>query len=241
MSAEKMYSINFTKHNKKFCLSLHCNGANSCLFVNGEEIHKFKAKDSEIVATPLCLGEISKDWTVDNMKKTGSDGYGYDFSVDAIAVDDYDAIAVDDILDIYNYLMKKRYEKMTWYNKMSGSLRLIFISAIMFFGCILPSVNSLKCISVNNQECKVRPQIVNANSKEPVFLPFSIKISKCRSSCNNINDPYAKLCLPNVVKIINVKVFNLMSRTNETRHIEWHGTCKCKCKCKLDRSVCNNK
>ena len=64
-----MYSINFTEHNKKFCLSLHYNGANSYLFVNGKEIHKFKAKDSEIVATPLCLVKISKDWTVDNMKK----------------------------------------------------------------------------------------------------------------------------------------------------------------------------
>ena len=64
-----MYSINFTEHNKKFCLSLHYNGANSYLFVNGKEIHKFKAKDSEIVATPLCLGNISKDWSVDNMKK----------------------------------------------------------------------------------------------------------------------------------------------------------------------------
>ena len=61
LSAEKMYSINFTEHNKKFCLSLHYNKANSYLFVNGKEIHKFKAKDSEIVAIPLCLGNISKD------------------------------------------------------------------------------------------------------------------------------------------------------------------------------------
>ena len=64
-----MYSINFTEHNKKFCLSLHYNGANSYLFVHGKEIHKFKAKDYEIVATPFCLGNISKDWSVDNMKK----------------------------------------------------------------------------------------------------------------------------------------------------------------------------
>ena len=70
LSTKKMYSNNFREHNKKFCLSLHYNGANSTLFVNGKEIHKFKAKDSEIVATPLCLGNISKDWTVDNMKKT---------------------------------------------------------------------------------------------------------------------------------------------------------------------------
>ena len=85
---------------KKFCLSLHYNGANSYLFVNGTEIHKFKAKDSEIVATLLCLGNISKGWSVDNMKKTGLNGYVYDFSVD------YVAITVDDILDIYNYLIK---------------------------------------------------------------------------------------------------------------------------------------
>ena len=101
LSAEKMYSINFSEWHTKFCLSLHYNGANSYLFVNGKEIHKFKAKDSEIVATPLCLGNISKDWSVDNMKKTGLNGYVYDFSVD------YDAIAIDDILDIHKYLMKK--------------------------------------------------------------------------------------------------------------------------------------
>ena len=69
LSAEKMYSINFREHNKKFCLNLHYNGANSYVFVDGKEIHKFKAKDSEIVATPLCLENISKDWVVDKMKK----------------------------------------------------------------------------------------------------------------------------------------------------------------------------
>ena len=68
LTAEKMYSINCTEHNKKFCLSLHYNGANS-LFVNGKETHKFKAKFSETAETPFCLGDISKDWTVDNMKK----------------------------------------------------------------------------------------------------------------------------------------------------------------------------
>ena len=86
--AEKLYSINFTENDKKFCLSLHYNGANSYLIVNGTEIHKFKAKDSEIVATPLCLGKISKDFSVDNMKKTGLSGYVYDFSVDYDAITD---------------------------------------------------------------------------------------------------------------------------------------------------------
>ena len=100
--AEKLYSINFDKANTKFCVSLHYNGASSYLFVNGTAIIKFKAKDSEIVANPLCLGNISKNLSVDNMKKkTGLNGYVYDFSVD------YDAIAIDDILDIHKYLMEK--------------------------------------------------------------------------------------------------------------------------------------
>ena len=97
---EKLYSINFTKKNTKLCLSLHYNRANSYLFVKGTEIFKFKAKDSEILAYSLCLENISKEWTNDNMKKTGFNGYNYDFT-------DYNAIAVSDILDIHKYLMKK--------------------------------------------------------------------------------------------------------------------------------------
>ena len=96
---------------------------------------------------------------------------------------------------------------------------------------------SLSCISVIDQECKARPQIVNVNSNNPIFYLFSIKISKCRGNCNNTNDPYSKTCVPDVVKNLNIKVFNLMSRTNETRCIEWHETCKCECR--LDAIVCN--
>ena len=101
LTAEKMYSINFTVTNKKFCLSLYCNGANSYLIVNGTEIYTFKAKDSEILVSPICLGNISKDWSVDKMKRTGFTGYVYDFSVD------YDPISVNDIKHIHNYLMRK--------------------------------------------------------------------------------------------------------------------------------------
>ena len=92
---------------------------------------------------------------------------------------------------------------------------------------------------MNNQGCKARPEIVNVNSNNPIFYPFSIKTSKCSGSCNNINDPYAKICVPDVVKDLNVKVFNLMSITNETKHIKLHETCKCMCR--LDAIVCNNK
>ena len=114
----------------------------------------------------------------------------------------------------------------------------IFISTMILFGS-LSSVNPLKCISMNNQECKVRHEIVNVNSNEPLFYAFSIKTSKCSDSCNNINDQHAKLCVPDIVKDLNIKVFNLMSRTNETRHIKLHETCKCKFR--LDVSACNNK
>ena len=100
LTAEKIYSVSFTVSKKKFCLSLHYDGANSYLFVNGTEIYKFKAKDPEIVAVLLCLGNISKDWSVGNMKKTGFNGYVYVFSVD------YDATDVDDIVDIHKCLMK---------------------------------------------------------------------------------------------------------------------------------------
>ena len=98
---KKSVQLTLLKKNTKFCLSLHYNGANSYLFVNGTEIINFKAKDSEILAYSLCLGNISKDWTLDNMKKTGFNGYIYDFSVG------YNAIAVFDILDIHKYLMEK--------------------------------------------------------------------------------------------------------------------------------------
>ena len=96
-----MYLINFIVTKINFCLSLHYNGANSYLFVNGTEIYKFKAKGSEIVASPLCLGNILKAWSTDNMKRTGFNRYVYDFTVD------YDATDVDDIKDIHKYLMKE--------------------------------------------------------------------------------------------------------------------------------------
>ena len=91
-----MYSINFTVTKKKSCLSLYYNGAYNYLFVNGTQIYKFKAKDSAIVASPLCLGNISQDWSIDDMKRTGFTGYVYDFSVD------YEATDVDDLKTFTN-------------------------------------------------------------------------------------------------------------------------------------------
>ena len=116
----------------------------------------------------------------------------------------------------------------------------IFLLGSLFLSNLV-STTLLSCISMINQARKVRPEIINVNSNGLglVFYPFSIKTSKCSGSCNNINDPDANICVPDTVKDLNVKVFNLMLRTNETRHIKWHETCKCKCR--LDVSVCNNK
>ena len=84
----------------------------------------------------------------------------------------------------------------------------------------LSNVNSLECVSMNNQECKIKTEIINLNTDEPMFYPYSIKINRCKGSCNTINNPYAKICVPDQIKNINVKVFNLLSRTKETRHIK---------------------
>ena len=106
-------------------------------------------------------------------------------------------------------------------------IKKVFIVAMAFFSFSVLSVNSLESVSSKNQECKARTKVVDANNNEFVFYPYNIEVSKCSGSCNTINNPYAKLCVPDIVKNINVKVFNLMSRINETRHIIWHETCKC--------------
>ena len=144
---------------------------------------------------------------------------------------------------------------------MLGFIKKCFFTGLKFLSA-LTDINLLSCILMNNQECKVRPQIVNVNVDDPVFFPFSIKTSKCSGSCNNINNPLAKLCVPDVVKNLNVKVFNLVSGTNETRRIEWHkpvsvnidltvvfatinnvgmidDKCECKCKELIDKNVCD--
>ena len=112
-----------------------------------------------------------------------------------------------------NTSRKATHKKMFVFIKEVFFTRLAFISSLV-------STTPLSCISMNNQACKVRPEIINVNSNEPIFYLFSIKTSKCSGSCNNINDPNAKIYLPDDVKDLNVKVFNLMSRANERKHIK---------------------
>ena len=117
-----------------------------------------------------------------------------------------------------------------------------FVKKVFVLGLAVLSgsiTGALYCVSVNNQKCKGRPKVVDINSNSPMFCLFSIKVNKCIGNCNSINDPYASICFPDTAKDLNVRVFNLMSRNNETRHIKWHKTCKCIYR--LDKIICNSK
>ena len=98
---------------------------------------------------------------------------------------------------------------------------------------------ALECISVVNQKCMARPKIIQTNANEPVFYPLSIKVNKCGGDCHTSNDPMTKLCVPDIVKDMNIKVFNMLSRINETTKIVWHESCKFICR--LTSAICNDK
>ena len=97
-----------------------------------------------------------------------------------------------------------------------------FVKKVFFLGLTAISniTGALECISIKNQACKIRPEIADVSSNNPIFYLFSVKINRCSGNCNNINDPYARICVPDIVKNLNVKVFNLISLTNETRSIK---------------------
>ena len=122
---------------------------------------------------------------------------------------------------------------------MFGFMKKCFFVTIKFFRYYVLNVNSLKCASINNQECRAIPEIISIDSNELLFYPYSIKTNKYSGSCNDINDPFKKSCAPDDAKDINVKVFNLMSSANNARCIGWHKTCGCKCR--LNANICNNK
>ena len=102
-------------------------------------------------------------------------------------------------------------------------------------------VRTLECVSVVNQKCMSRPKIPDLNEGvgEALFYPYNVQVNKCSESCNTLDNPMAKLCVPNVIKGVNMPVHNFFMRLNETRNVLWHKSCKCVCK--LNSSVCNNK
>ena len=111
--------------------------------------------------------------------------------------------------------------------------------AISLFSII--KTKALECVSVINQECMPRPKILDVNEGvgEALFYPYNVLVNKCSGSCNTLDDPMAKLCVPNIIKRVNMKVYNFLMRLNETRSVLWHENCKCVCQ--LNSSVWNNK
>ena len=155
----------------------------------------------------MCLGNISTDFSATNAQKTSLHGNIYDFTVEFGIFSDFE------IHDIHAYLMKK----MVLY-KMFKLIKKVLVMAL------LSSVNSLKCISMKNQECKVREVIIN---NEFMIYPFSIKVNRCKGNCNNASNPYFRVCVSSVVKNITAKVLDLMSWKNKTKQIKSHESCKC--------------
>ena len=110
---------------------------------------------------------------------------------------------------------------------------------IRLFGII--KTKALECVSVVNQKCIPRPKILDVNEGvgEALFYPYNVLVNKCSGSCNTLDNPMSKICVPNVIKRVNMQVYNFLMRLNETRNVLWHESCKCVCK--LNSSVCNNK
>ena len=111
--------------------------------------------------------------------------------------------------------------------------------AISLFSIL--KVNVLECVSVINQKCMPRPKILDVNEGvgEALFYPYNVLVNKCSGSCNTLDNPMTKICVPNVIKRVNMQVYNFLMRLNETRNVLWHESCKCVCK--LNSSVCYNK
>ena len=111
--------------------------------------------------------------------------------------------------------------------------------AISLFNVL--KVNTLECLSVINRKCMPRPKILNVNEGigEALFYPYNVLVNKCSGSCNTLDDPMARICVPNIIKNINIKVYNFLMGLNETRNVLWHESCKCVCS--LTSSVCNSK
>ena len=192
---EAIYPINFTQTNERFVLSLHYYGSNSFLFVNATKIYQFKAKNSKIKDYALCLGNLSKDFTIDNMKKTRLNNN-------------------NDISDIHKYLMKR-----TRYKIMFGLIKKIFIGLLT--GLVNGS-NHTKCTSLSNQKCMTQPSIINLHpneySQEFHYYPFAVKLDRCVGSCNTLNDLSNKVCVPNKTKDLNLSVFNKITGKMNRKH-----------------------
>ena len=208
---------------------MHYNYDESYFFVSGRQELKFKAKTDQLVKEKLCIGNLSDQWTTSESEKTGLYGNIYDFVVDYEQI-----VGVKTIYDMHRYLITKH--NINPYRTYKMWLIGLAISLFSVF-----KTKTLECVSVVNQKCMPRPKIfdVNEGVGEALFYPSNVQVNKCSGSCNTLGNLIEKLCVPNVIKGLNIKVYNFLTMLNKTRNVLWHESCKCVCK--LNSSVCNNK
>ena len=206
---------------------------NVFFFVNGRQELKFKAKTDQLVKEKLCIGNSSDQWTASESEKTGLYGNIYDFLVDYQAF-----VGVGPIYDMHRYLMTKHNIKPYIYDTYYIKMWLIGLTISLFN---IMKTKALECVSVVNQKCMPRRKILDVKEGvgEALFYPYNVLVNKCSGSCNTFDNPMAKLCVSNVIKRVNMQVYNFLMRLNETRNVLWHESCKSVCK--LNSSVCNNK
>ena len=174
---------------KKFSLSLYSNG-------NEMKIYQFKAKDSEINVNLLCLGNASKDFKIDNMKKIGLYGFMHDFSVH------YDNIDISETKDIQKYFMTKQN-----IIQMFRCIEQVFIVLVL---CLSKSL-AIKCVFLNNQSLITRPMLIDSNPDELHYYPFLTSLDRCDRTCNIVRDPFGRICIPNKTEAVNLNVFNIIN------------------------------
>ena len=133
-------------------------------------------------------------------------------------------------------MIKNMYDKVEFFR----TYKMKIISLLISLFSIIKT-KALECVSAVNQKCMPRPKILDVNEGigEALFYPYNVQVNKCSGSCNTLDNPMAKLCVPNVIKGVNMQVYNFLMRLNENRNVLWHESCKCVCK--LNSSVCNNK
>ena len=176
---------------------VYTNGSNNFLFVNATKVYQFKAKNSEIKDYSLCLGDVSKDLTISNMKKTGLTG--------VVNFNPFD----NNILDIHKYLMKR-----TWSKIMFGLIKRIFIGLL---SSRVNASNHTKCVSLSNQKCEIQTTVINLHlneySQEFHYYPFSVQLARCFGSCN---------CIPNKTEDLNLSIFNMITGINQSKTLTKH-------------------
>ena len=215
MIAEDKYPINFTESGKRFVLSLHYDGSNRFrTYINSKE------KKSKIKPYPLCLGNNSKDFTLNDMKKTGLKGSVRIFSFD------YNAIDTNDILDTHRYLMKE-----AWYKIMLGFIKKMLIALLT---SLVKASSHTKCVSLNNQQytilCTLFNSYPNEYTQELCYYLFAVNLDGCVGSCNTLNDLSDNIYVVNETEDLNLRIFNMITGINESKILTKHKSCECKCK-----------